>query len=139
MIWCWNWKQGGAPASDLKDAGSDAFLSLTSLGIKNLPAATVNSLPTSYLTIMSTNQLNAFTNSPHYSDFSSTVKSLLDSLSTGSYTSPSTTSSKSSLAKFDFVCMIWTILTAAVFFYWTILKSKWSIFKIEKIFKKKIR
>ncbi len=71
--------KGGAPASDLIAAGSEIFLSVTSNGIKNLPASTVNSLPSSFFSTATSSQLSSLKSSPYYSSFSDTVKSTVAS------------------------------------------------------------
>ena len=56
---------GGATVADLTAMSSEVFASISTTGIKNLPAATVNSLPASHLSSATTTQLAALLSSPY--------------------------------------------------------------------------
>ena len=94
-------------------AGSEVFLSVSSNGIKNLPASTVNSLPTSFITSASTSQLSALQNSPYYSSFSDAIKSSIASATGTTYTSTgSSSTSDSDKLKYSLTSMVLTCLVA---------------------------
>ena len=89
---------GGATVADLTAMSSEVFASISTTGIKNLPAATVNSLPASHLSSATTTQLAALLSSPYYSSFSDSVKSQLATLS-GISSTGSTGSSDSNVVE----------------------------------------
>ena len=85
-------KKGGASFSDLNATGYQNFVgAVTSTAVKNLQAATVNQLSSSYFSGASSTQLAAFISSPYYSGFSDSIKSTISTAS-GATTTSSTTS-----------------------------------------------
>ncbi len=82
-----------------------------------MPSTTVNNLPNTVLALTTTDQLSAFYTSPYYSSFSDLVKNTLTELTNGQTvtTGGGTTGSDSNLIKFDFACLISSILMGLIF------------------------
>ncbi len=91
------------------------FLSVTATAIKNMPAATINSIPTTYFTSATASQAAALKSSPYYSSFSDTIKNSIASASGTTYTGSSTSSStqiyckKASIALSSLIALIFFI------------------------------
>jgi hypothetical protein len=71
---------GGASIADINSMSPEVWLSFSSNSLKNMPADTVNALPSSVLKLTTTSQLAAFYTSPYYSSYSDSVKSTLTQL-----------------------------------------------------------
>ena len=108
---------GGVSISDINAMPAEVWLSFSATAIKNIPSTTVNNLPSSVLALTTTSQLGAFYTSPYYSSFSESVKTSLTQLSNGQTltTSTGTGSGSPILIKFDFACLIISILMAFIF------------------------
>ena len=106
---------GGASIADINSMTAEVWLSFSSLAVKNMPAETVNALPSSVLKLTSTTQLAAFYTSPYYSSYSDSVKSTLTQLSNGQTSTTaggSSGTSGSDNIKFNNICFISSILMA---------------------------
>ena len=99
---------GGALITDITSMEPEVWLSFSSLAIKNMPAVTVNALPSTVLKLTTTSQLAAFYTSPSYSNFTDTVKSTLTQLSAGQ----TATTSSSDMIKFNLIGLALSILMA---------------------------
>ena len=107
---------GGASIADINNMSPEVWLSFSSLAIKNMPAETVNALPTSVLQLTTTNQLAAFYTSPYYSSYSDSVKASLTKLSNGQTLTTST--SGSDLIKFNMIGLIATVSMTLYYILW---------------------
>ena len=104
---------GGASIADINSMTAEVWLSFSSNSLKNMPADTVNALPSSVLKLTTTSQLAAFYTSPYYSSYSDSVKSTLIQLANGqTSTTGSTGTSGSDNIKFNSICFISSILMA---------------------------
>ena len=86
--------------SDIQQMKSNAFSSVTATGLKNLPADTVNTLPTNLFSYATSSQLSSLMNSPNYNSFNPTIKQNLARLS-GSSSIVTTSTSKSNMIQFN--------------------------------------
>jgi len=76
-----------------------------------MPAATINSLPTSYFSSATASQTAALKNSPYYSSFSDSVKTAI--ATAAGTASTTTTPSDSNIIKFNTLCLIFCTLMFA--------------------------
>jgi hypothetical protein len=106
---------GGFGPNDLTSSGISSEL-LPFATLKYVSANTVNAMTSAYLNALTTEQINALVNSPYYSDFSSSIKTSLNSLSTGSTISTVSTSSSGKIATSG-LCQISTIIVIAFYYF----------------------
>jgi hypothetical protein len=72
---------GGAPIADINNMSPEVWLSFSATSIKNMPAETVNALPSNIINLTTSTQLGAFYTSPYYSSYSNSFKSTLNLIS----------------------------------------------------------
>jgi hypothetical protein len=83
-------------------------LSVTDTAIKNMPAATINSIPTTYFSSASASQTAALKNSPYYSSFSDSVKTAV-ATAAGTSTTSTSPSSDSNMNQFNIFNLIFCL------------------------------
>ena len=79
-----------------------------------MPAATINSLPSTYFSSATADQAAALKSSPYYSSFSDSVKSSIASASGTSYTGSGSTSGSSQL-NFNKAGLLITLIALILF------------------------
>ena len=100
---------GGIQPSDLSSAAVTVDL-LSFVNLKYVSAATVNSMSTEYLNVLTTSQISELTNSPYYSSFSNTVQMALSTLASGKTATSATTTSSSTVLNTNGLVVIFTSL-----------------------------
>jgi hypothetical protein len=100
--------------SDIQQMKTSAFSSVTATGLRNLPASTVNSLPSNILTYATSAQLSSLINSPNYNSFDSSIKQNLARLS-GSSAVITASTSNSNIIQFNSYALILCLMSLKLF------------------------
>jgi len=107
---------GGFGSTDLTSSGISSEL-LPFASLKYVSASTVNAMTSAYLNALTTEQINALVNSPYYSNFTSSIKTSLSSLSTGASVTTELTTSSSGVIAASGLCQISSIIVMAFYYF----------------------
>jgi hypothetical protein len=80
----------GITTADMQLVSADSINSVTTNGLKFMPAATINVLSSAQLAGLAIDQVSSLLNSPNYASFSSNITNSLQTLVTGSSASTTT-------------------------------------------------